>query len=76
MASTGGFGESDAVKMDTLFDIEAYMVTFERIMATYSVARARRAFELALQLLGKAQQAYRAMPTEVAAITGDEGITI
>lgn len=45
-------------------DIEAYLVTFERIMAAYSVDKARWAFKLAPQLLGKAQQAYAAMPTE------------
>ena len=45
-------------------DIEAYLTTFERLMAAYEVKRERWAFKLAPQLVGKAQQAYAAMSAD------------
>ena len=42
-------------------DIEAYLTTFERLMAAYEIDASRWAFLLAPQLTGKAQQAYAAM---------------
>jgi len=54
--------------MDTEDDnIEAYLTTFERLMAAYEVKRERWAFKLAPQLVGKAQQAYAAMSADDAA---------
>ena len=47
-------------------DIEAYIPTFERLMAAYGVEKAHWVVRLAPQLSGKAQQAYAAMPTEEA----------
>ena len=49
-------GESD--------DIEAYLTTFERMMAAYGVDRSQWVCRLAPHLTGKAQQAYAAMSTE------------
>ena len=60
-------GENDRVKLSKLSeadDVEAYLTTFERMMAVYEVDRARWAFKLAPQLTGKAQQAYAAMSVE------------
>ena len=45
-------------------DIEAYLVTFERLMQAYGVEEGRWALRLAPQLTGKAQQAYAAMRRE------------
>ncbi len=42
-------------------DIEAYLTTFERLMQAYDIPKARWAYKLAPQLVGKAQQAYAAM---------------
>ena len=42
-------------------DIEAYLMTFERLMSAYSIPKDRWSFKLAPQLVGKAQQAYAAM---------------
>ena len=56
-------GESD--------DVEAYLTTFERMMAAYGVNRPQCVYRLAPHLTGKAQQAYAAMPTEDAS-TYDE----
>ena len=44
-------------------DIEAYLLTFERMMLAYGVEKAHWVVRLAPQLSGKAQQAYVAMPT-------------
>ena len=48
-------------------DIEAYLVTFERLMASYSAPRSSWTLELAPQLTGKAQQAYAALDPTAAA---------
>ena len=45
-------------------DVEVYLTTFERMMVVYELDRARWAFKLAPQLMGKAQKAYAAMATE------------
>ena len=42
-------------------DIEAYLLTFERMMQAYEVDRPRWTYKLAPQLTGKAQQAYAAL---------------
>jgi len=47
-------------------NIEAYLVTFERMMETYKIPKRRWAFRLVPQLSGRAQQAYAAMPREQA----------
>ena len=47
-------------------DIEAYLVTFERLTAAYEVPTSRWAFQLAPELSGKAQQAYAALSGEAA----------
>ena len=61
-----GENELRVVKLTDRDDIEAYLTTFERLMATYSVSRAKWIFKLAPQLTGKTQQAYAALTTEVA----------
>ena len=48
-------------------DIEAYLVTFERIMEAHKVARDRWAHPLAPQLTGKAQLAFAALPSSESA---------
>ena len=48
-------------------DIEAYLVTFERLMASYSAPRSSWTLQLAPQLTGKAQQAYAALDSTAAA---------
>ena len=45
-------------------DIEAYLLTFERIMQAHHIYPAQWVFRLALQLTGKAQQAYAALSTD------------
>ena len=42
--------------------IEAYLVTFERIMEAYKVPQSQWTYHQAPQLTGKAQQAYAALP--------------
>ena len=44
-------------------DIEAYLVTFERIMQAYDISREQWTNYIAPQLTGKAQQAFAALPT-------------
>ena len=44
-------------------DIEAYLVTFERIMQAYDISREQWIYYIAPQLTGKAQQAFAALPT-------------
>ena len=39
-------------------NIEAYLTTFERLMLAYKVKKVKWAYKLALQLVGKVQQAY------------------
>ena len=48
-------------------DIEAYLVTFERLMTSYSAPRSSWTLQLAPQLTGKAQQAYAALDSTAAA---------
>ena len=43
-------------------DIEAYLVTFERIMEAYKVLKDHWTYHLAPQLTGRAQQAFAALP--------------
>ena len=49
-------------------DIEAYLTTFERMMAVYGVEEDRWAFKLAPQLTGRAQEAYAALNSTAAAV--------
>ena len=44
-------------------DIEAYLVTFERIMGAHKVDKSRWPHYLAPQLTGRAQLAFAALPT-------------
>ena len=53
-------------KLTNTDDVEAYLMTFERMMKAYAVEKARWAFVLAPQLTGKAQQAYAAMSGDMA----------
>ena len=58
---------SDQLKITKLSDqddIEAYLVTFERLMEAYEVLKQRWAFKLVPQLYGRMQQAYASMPSE------------
>jgi len=57
-------GELKVAKLTDQDDIEAYLVTFERVMEAYDVPN-RWAYKLATQLSGRAQQAYTAMPSDV-----------
>ncbi|KAL5516316.1 hypothetical protein EMCRGX_G001609 [Ephydatia muelleri] len=59
-----GENELRVVKLTDRDDIEAYLTTFERLMAAYSVPRAKWIIKLAPQITGKAQQAYAALTTE------------
>ena len=61
-------GRKDDLKVTKLMDqddIEAFLVTFERLMEAYEVPKACQAYKLAIHLTGLAQQAYTAMPCEV-----------
>ena len=61
-------GELSGVKLVPLSekdDIEAYLVTFERIMEAHKIERGRWAHYLAPQLTGRAQLAFAALPTAV-----------
>ena len=49
-------------------DIEAYLTTIERMTEAYGVSREHWPFKLAPQLMGKAQQAYAALPPEGAKV--------
>ena len=42
-------------------DVEAYLTTFEQMMAMFGVERTRWAYMLAPQLTGRAQKAFAAM---------------
>lgn len=53
-------------KLSEQDDIEAYLTTFERIMAAHGVEEARWAYKLAPQLTGRAQQAYAALLMDLA----------
>lgn len=59
-------GELSGVKLVPLSekdDVEAYVVTFERIMEAHKVDKDRWAHYLAPQLTGRAQLAFAALPT-------------
>ena len=59
-----GRTSDDKVKLSKLTesdDIEAYLTTFERMMAAYGIPNDRWSFKLAPMLTGRAQQAYAAM---------------
>ena len=59
-------GELSGVKLVPLSekdDIEAYLVTFERVMEAHKVEKERWAHYLAPQLTGGAQRAFTAVPT-------------
>ena len=63
-------GELSGVKLVPLSekdDIEAYLVTFERVMEAHKVDKDRWAHYLAPQLTGKAQLAFAAVPTSESA---------
>ena len=55
-------------KLTNKDDIEAYLMTFERLMKAYNIKEERWSFKLAPQLIGKAQQAYAVMPPEEAKV--------
>ena len=59
--SSHGDKEAEVSKLSDEDDIEAYLTTFERMMAAYGVPKDRWVFRVAPQLTGKAQQAYAAM---------------
>ena len=59
-----GENELRVTKLTDQDDIDAYLTSFEWLMAAYSVPRAKWIFKLARQLTGKAQQAYAALTTE------------
>ena len=44
-------------------DMEAYLITFERIMQRYDISCEQWTYYIAPQLTGKAQQAFAALPT-------------
>ena len=52
-------------------DIEAFLTTFERLMALYHVEESHWVAKLAPQLTGRAQQAYAAMPAGEALVYQD-----
>ncbi len=62
-----GVGDDKEVKLTKLSEsdvVEAYLTTFERMMAAFEVDKMRWVLKLAPQLTGKAQQAYAAMSAE------------
>ena len=62
---TGEARSTDPLRLSRLSehdDIEAYLTTFERMMRAYEIRPEQWAFKLATQLMGKAQQAYAALP--------------
>ena len=63
-----GAGQPKLTKLAEDDDIEAYLTTFERLMAVFEVDRARWSYMLAPQLTGKAQKAFAAMDDDQ---TGD-----
>jgi predicted aspartyl protease len=56
-------GSIKLVPLSEKDDIEAYLVTFERIMEAHKVAKERWSHYLAPQLTGKAQLAFAALPS-------------
>ena len=61
-----GPGEVKLNRLCESDDIEAYLITFERLMRGHEVPESRWAFRLAPQLTGRAQQAYAALPAHEA----------
>ena len=59
-----GPGKPKLAKLMTSDDIEAYLTTFERMMAIFRIERARWSYMLAPQLTGKAQKAFAALEDE------------
>ena len=55
---SAGVDKMKLTKLTEQDDIEAYIITFERMMAVYEVPCARWAYKLAPELTGKVQQAY------------------
>ena len=49
-------------------NIEAYLVTFERIMEAYKVPKSEWKYHLAHQLTGRAQHAFAALPGDNAGV--------
>ena len=49
------------IKLSESDDVEAYLMTFEKMMEAYQVEKSKWAYLLAPQLNGKAQQANAAM---------------
>ena len=61
--------DQEKVKLTKLSDqnnIEAYLTTFERVMTAHGVDEERWTYKLAPQLTGWAQQAYAALPADLA----------
>ena len=52
----GGIPQVKLMQLTEQDDIEAYLVTFERIMQAYKIPREQWTYYLAPQLTGKAQQ--------------------
>ena len=67
-SSRAGDNDLQDVKLTDRDDIEAYLTTFERLMAAYNIPQNKWIFKLAPQLTGKAQQDYAALTTEDALI--------
>ena len=62
----GGESELRVVQLSEKVDIEAYLTTFAHLITAYGVTKAKWIFKLAPQLMGKAQQAYAALPKDQA----------
>ena len=56
-----GVGKPRLTKLGERDDIEAYLRTFERMMAVFEVERGQWSYMLAPQLTGKAQKAFAAL---------------
>ena len=68
-APIGAQRERESVKLTHLSDnddIEAYLTTFERMMEAYEIEGARWPYNLAPQLIGKAQQASASLSLDEA----------
>ena len=59
-------GEIRLIHLSELNNIEAYLITSERLMRVHGVSETHWAFRLAPQLTDKAQQAYAALPVSEA----------
>ena len=58
MRKTENDKDIKVAKLTEIDNIKAYLTTFERLMLAYEVKKEKWAYKLALQLVGKAQQAY------------------